>query len=961
MNNQHSLYKYVLALILVLTGMQGVCAQDAFYIYRNDGNFDGFFFDQVKRMGYSKTDLLGNDHDIYVVQEVETADSLYRIPLAAIDSIGFQQPEIILSPKLKNMAELNADGKCMSDYVIKVEALSDNYNYFTLEFDLNTPEELLPQSKDVIVDFYNPLYKREGVKDEDYSGFSGKVQWSGKEKSKDGYHYMVYTEPLESLSDVFVQFISTEEVAEDENGHQTRRLAGWNPGNVRKGLLDGQGSVNGTILDIDLPLKRDFSVGKGTVTVELGVKLKSRLAATYKITKNDFFIKTLSIHEAELKSALAGKYDGDFEAQIVGLPERSSSIKFPANLPIFQTRPAPNAFLRLKGEMGARIDLPAVRYWTKQSFLVDKDMRPMMSFSYDTNGPVGKLEESIFEGTDLSLYVNGSAQIGVKLSANIESNDWLKDIFSTGLYCDLYLGPQVEGKVELKESVKDLIDGTTNLYQLMKGSNVNVAGLAANMEVKGKLKMFNDDEAKTFLEYNKKFWDATWYLFPDLSKSEAHFDTETGDIVATVRATRPVFVPTKLGFGVFDQEKQCVAKDFNSINYFISEKLANEGTFKFPNLNCGPYNVRPVLQVLGMEVPADPTFNIVVKPVLVQGNDSTKESFHLGPGEDKIEIPFKTNAKQVEVFMLDASGKRMTPAEGFYEISEPGTGVHERILTLNTDKNDLPLPQEWNVLLCASTTGRYETYEAVDTIGIVQSGGNVVFTGMVVNAYGVGKQTSHRYGYTSWDGPFDSTLEEDFVHEQLVVSQNLEATRVGDLIYCRAHIVYRETDTRDESGTDKPEDGIYEHGLRTHKVTDTGDVSFTLDLSSPGKMCIYDGRYVRNWDEYHLTDIKIKWWNTRNNEVTHERSEYSKQTSRYNAEFTWDGPIPFREEKSGRLLCFELKGRDIFSRHVERQQDTYTSTYDLKEGTGTSEEHFDITYQSGAPDDDNSISIQLSY
>ena len=70
-------------------------AQDAFYIYRNDGEFDGFFFDDVIRMGYSKIDPQGVEHEEYVIQEIETADSLFRIPLCAIDSIGFQQPEII--------------------------------------------------------------------------------------------------------------------------------------------------------------------------------------------------------------------------------------------------------------------------------------------------------------------------------------------------------------------------------------------------------------------------------------------------------------------------------------------------------------------------------------------------------------------------------------------------------------------------------------------------------------------------------------------------------------------------------------------------------------------------------------------------------------------------------------------------------------------------------------------------
>ena len=91
----HSFCKHILAISFILTICQTMQAQDAFYIYRNDGDFDGFFYDQVKRIGYSKTDLEGNEHDVFVVQEVETLDSLYRIPLAAIDSVGFVQPEII--------------------------------------------------------------------------------------------------------------------------------------------------------------------------------------------------------------------------------------------------------------------------------------------------------------------------------------------------------------------------------------------------------------------------------------------------------------------------------------------------------------------------------------------------------------------------------------------------------------------------------------------------------------------------------------------------------------------------------------------------------------------------------------------------------------------------------------------------------------------------------------------------
>ena len=36
---------------------------DAFYIYQNDGHFDGFFYDDVIKMTYSYLDTLGVEHN----------------------------------------------------------------------------------------------------------------------------------------------------------------------------------------------------------------------------------------------------------------------------------------------------------------------------------------------------------------------------------------------------------------------------------------------------------------------------------------------------------------------------------------------------------------------------------------------------------------------------------------------------------------------------------------------------------------------------------------------------------------------------------------------------------------------------------------------------------------------------------------------------------------------------------
>ena len=95
--------KRLILSLLLLAGFASLQAQEAFYIYRNDGEFNGFFYDDVKSMRLSKTDLDLTERDEYVVQEIETKDSVYRIPLCAIDSIGFQQPEIIFSKRFYNL------------------------------------------------------------------------------------------------------------------------------------------------------------------------------------------------------------------------------------------------------------------------------------------------------------------------------------------------------------------------------------------------------------------------------------------------------------------------------------------------------------------------------------------------------------------------------------------------------------------------------------------------------------------------------------------------------------------------------------------------------------------------------------------------------------------------------------------------------------------------------------------
>jgi hypothetical protein len=74
--------------------------QRAIYIFRNDGDFNAFLNMDVDSITYSKVDLNGFEHSTVVVKEIWTPDSLYRIPLAAIDSINFSAPDPVFKSDL---------------------------------------------------------------------------------------------------------------------------------------------------------------------------------------------------------------------------------------------------------------------------------------------------------------------------------------------------------------------------------------------------------------------------------------------------------------------------------------------------------------------------------------------------------------------------------------------------------------------------------------------------------------------------------------------------------------------------------------------------------------------------------------------------------------------------------------------------------------------------------------------
>ncbi len=117
---------------------QPTLVENVSYIYRNDDHFNGFADSEVDSITFSRFDLDSVEHIGFVTQVVYTRDSIYRIPLEAIDSVVCQQPQI----------ELQDDVVRLTDEHLGFLVRADST---TLLFRSDTPRDLLPERGEVVL------------------------------------------------------------------------------------------------------------------------------------------------------------------------------------------------------------------------------------------------------------------------------------------------------------------------------------------------------------------------------------------------------------------------------------------------------------------------------------------------------------------------------------------------------------------------------------------------------------------------------------------------------------------------------------------------------------------------------------------------------------------------------------------------------------------------------------------
>ena len=148
-----------ISLIIALLSVLGIAAQQqqsqyALYNYRNDGDFNAWLNIDIDSITYSNISVDSIMYDNIVTQEVWTPDSCYRIPLEAIDSIGFRAPAPEFKEGIFHITEEHLP------YAVDVDSL-------IVIFDSSIPSSMLPANGQVVIsDIYRDPFD---------AGFAGRV------------------------------------------------------------------------------------------------------------------------------------------------------------------------------------------------------------------------------------------------------------------------------------------------------------------------------------------------------------------------------------------------------------------------------------------------------------------------------------------------------------------------------------------------------------------------------------------------------------------------------------------------------------------------------------------------------------------------------------------------------------------------------------------------------------------
>lgn len=582
--------------LMALVGMLTVAAQEAefeggeaFYIYQNDGHFDGFFYDEVKQISYSRFDTLGIEHPDYVSQEIVTEDSIYRIMLTAIDSVSFVQPEIKYAKGVRFMRD-----EGLLDYFLNAVKDPDT-DEIIVTFRNTMPEELKPKVGDVL-----QCPNLEGWEE-------GTLVAKVDRISEAGTILLLKCSYVDDLKDVFEQFITVEQVRQQPgpSGSRTiRRMAGINAPKHAEGNVSDL-----TLFSFNHTFEAKLKLGKCDFQFTLSGGFGMNMTVAYKITLSEFYIKTQlksqmsigtsigldgQIYESLDPSAIPGV--GDFIAQFAKVP-------FPANFPILYANVLPVPFTRAEAHLNLSASLGAQVKAT--NFMLEiKDRWPYVDMGLNFIAPFLPYEASGESGLSITAQLNGSVQTGMKFPITVSTLPWVKKCCFLETGNTVFAGPKLSGNLDLE--LQKAISGE-GIYETMKSSKVDFSLISIDNELEGKATIFG----KEWATKHTKSWaygTMSFTLFPEFDNMEFEVTGDNLDhIKCAVDVAGLTCLPERIGIGIYKQKDESDTKftelydKFYRNDDFWFQDNFNKVEGGFTEMEPGEYRLRPIISFPGVE------------------------------------------------------------------------------------------------------------------------------------------------------------------------------------------------------------------------------------------------------------------------------------------------------------------------------------------------------------------------
>ena len=515
----------------------GAFSQEAFYIYRNDGDFNGFFYDEVIEMRQSKIGVDSVEYDKWVTQEVVLADTIYRIPLAAIDSIGFQQPEIKLNPKVKF---IERDG--LSPYLDRV---TENYIIFN-----NLPAHLVPQVGDVLIGLPTDSIAWERY---NYGSVKGSFSLVVEEVAPnyDG-SYWINGHPITNMGEVFEQYITVEEIGVDSVGKIRRRIAGCTPDGLPRKMKNGSGDSGDIYLinfDGTLTHSWDLSANSAVdLSADVGIKVKLRVA--YDISWTKFIVKMTKDMSFSIKPSVGVAVKADWigsPGKFLWMPE----IVIPAAAPFFRVNPLPDVFLKVSGSVEGRFNLPKVQLGLGDEVLINSNTWFPVSYTLHTLPDEDKEADANIFDFSTSLKMSGALQMGIEFQALVGTASWVKKVLNADIGLHLYTGPKLSGEVSYNSGVT----ASSNDYWMLSNGKIDASLLALDLEAGATAGVsWSDPEEVTFFNKSWDFMTSTFRLAPLFGVSEAMITPKNIVVRLHPKSDEYQLLANRLRVGLYEKE-----------------------------------------------------------------------------------------------------------------------------------------------------------------------------------------------------------------------------------------------------------------------------------------------------------------------------------------------------------------------------------------------------------------------